>query len=106
TPRVDRYGQVSVRQVRYSVPVRLIGARVRVSPRASEVLVFDGRTEVARHPRAVHRGGQVLELDHYLEVLVRKPGALPGATALVQARATGRFTPAHEAFWASARRAH
>ena len=27
-----------------------------------------------------------LELDHYLEALIRKPGALPGAEALEQAR--------------------
>jgi hypothetical protein len=38
-------------------------------------------------------------------VLSRKPGALPGATALVQARAAGTFTPAHDAFWAAARKA-
>ena len=48
----------------------------------------------------------MLELDHYLEVLVRKPGALPGATALAQARAAGKFTAAHDAFWAAARKAH
>lgn len=45
-------------------------------------------------------------LDHYLEVLSHKPGALPGATALVQARTAGTFTAAHEAFWAAARKAH
>jgi hypothetical protein len=28
-----------------------------------------------------------LEFDHYLEALIRKPGALPGATAVEQARA-------------------
>ncbi len=39
-------------------------------------------------------------------MLVRKPGALRGATALVQARAAGTFTAAHEAFWAAARKAH
>jgi hypothetical protein len=39
--------------------------------------------------RATVRGAEVLLLDHYLEVLVRKPGALPGATALAQARAAG-----------------
>ena len=27
---------------------------------------------------------EILALDHYLEVLARKPGALPGATALAQ----------------------
>jgi hypothetical protein len=42
-------------------------------------------------------------LDHYLEVLVRKPGALPNATALAQAREQGVFTPTHEAFWRAAR---
>lgn len=35
----------------------------------------------------------MLDLDHYLEVLKVKPGALPGATALVQAKAAGAFTP-------------
>jgi hypothetical protein len=43
-------------------------------------------------------------LDHYLEVLVRKPGALPGATALAQAREQGAFTPTHQGFWTAARR--
>ena len=32
-------------------------------------------------------------LDHYLEVLTRKPGALPGSTALAQARAAGVVHP-------------
>lgn len=104
TPRVDRYARVMVRQCQYSVPARLIGRRVRVSLRASEVVVFDGRTEVARHARSVRKGSTVLLLDHYLEVLARKPGALPGATALVQARTAGTFTSAHDAFWALARK--
>ena len=47
---------------------------------------------------------KVLDLDHYLEILLRKPGALPGATALVQARAAG-VHPTHDAFWAAARKA-
>ena len=37
---------------------------------------------------------------------MRKPGALPGATALVQARAAKVFTAEHDAFWAAARKAH
>ena len=43
-------------------------------------------------------------LDHFLEVHSHKPGALPGAVALTQARASGRFTAAHERFWKRARR--
>ena len=98
TPRVDRSSLVRVRMASYSVPARLVHRQVRVSLRASEVVVFDGRTEVARHPRVVARHGQSVDLDHYLDVLKTKPGALPGSTALAQARAAGTFTAAHEAF--------
>ena len=48
---------------------------------------------------------EVLILDHYLEVLKYKPGALPGATALAQARAAGAFTASHQRYWDAARRA-
>ena len=103
TPRVDRYAQIMVRCCQYSVPARFIGHRVRVKLSSTTVRVFDRDTLVAQHERAVGKGVQVLELDHYLEILLRKPGALPGATALVQARAAGVFTSEHEAFWAAAR---
>jgi hypothetical protein len=73
---------------------------------ASEVLVFDGRRQVAAHARATVRGSQTLLLDHYLEVLARKPGALPGATALAQARSSGAFTATHETWWVAARTVH
>jgi transposase len=105
TPRVDRYARIMVRQCQYSVPARMIGRRVRVELGASQLTVFDGRTELARHERATTRGAQVLVLDHYLEILQRKPGALPGATALAQARAARVFTADHDAFWAAARKA-
>jgi len=112
TPRVDRHARITVRQCQYSVPARLIGRQVRVVLGATDLVVFDSptgpnsRVEVARHERSTVRGSATLVLDHYLDVLARKPGALPGATALVQARAAGSFTPAHEAFWAAARKTH
>ena len=81
TPRVDRYAQVMVRCNQYSVPARFIGHRLRVKLSASTVTVLEKNT------------------------LLRKPGALPGATALVQARAAGAFTSTHDAFWAAARNA-
>jgi hypothetical protein len=106
SPRVDRYSTVSVRTNRYSVPVRLIGRRVRVLLHASEVVIYDGRTEIARHERLVAKSTVRLERDHYLEGLLRKPGALPGATALEQARAAGKFTPVHDAWWEAVRKTH
>lgn len=103
-PRVDRSSMITVRMVKYSVPARFIGRKVRLSLRASEVVVFDGRSVVARHQRVVAKNGQSVQLDHYLEVLKTKPGALPGSTALARARESGSFTSAHEAFWAASRR--
>jgi transposase len=103
-PRVDRSSMITVRMVKYSVPARFIGHRLRVSLRASEIVVFDDRAVVARHQRIVAKSGQSVQLDHYLEVLKIKPGALPGSTVLARARESGAFTSAHEAFWAASRR--
>ena len=53
---------------------------MRLSATAVEVL--DGSRVVARHERAAGKYAEILVLDHYLEVLRHRPGALPGATAL------------------------
>ncbi len=106
SPRVDRHARINVRRCQYSVPASLVGRRVRVLLGASELVIFEGRRHVAHHQRSNRRGSMTLVLDHYLEVLWRKPGALPGATALAQARASGVFTAEHEAFWSAARDAH
>ncbi|MCX5191994.1 hypothetical protein [Streptomyces sp. NBC_00268] len=37
---------------------------------------------MARHEQLIAKGACRLELDHYLETLIRKPGAFPGATAV------------------------
>ncbi len=73
---------------------------------ANDLVVYDGRSELARHERLSTRGGSQLVLDHYLEALIRKPGAFPGSTALEQARSAGRFTPVHDNWWAAVRSAH
>ncbi|MFJ2034376.1 IS21 family transposase [Streptosporangium sp. NPDC087985] len=104
TPRVDRYGQITVRCCRYSVPIHLIGRKVRVVLHACEVIVYDRHHEVARHERLTGKGTETIVLDHYLEALMRKPGAFAGSVALEAARVGGAFTDAHEALWSAARR--
>ena len=79
--------------------VLLLGAgppgrhRVRCAWGPGPVKVVDRGKVVAHHERSLHKGTEDLVLDHYLEILVRKPGALPGSTALAQARASGAFRP-------------
>lgn len=103
--RVDLRARVSVRQCYYSVPARYAGRRLPVRLTATTVEVFDAERLVARHERAAGRYVEVLVLDHYLEVLKTKPGALPGATALAQAKTCGAFTATHQRYWQAARRA-
>jgi hypothetical protein len=88
--RVDTKARVCVRQSYYSAPAHLAGRRVAVRLGAQCVHVLAEGKTVATHVRSLHKGTEDLVLDHYLEVLVRKPGALAGATALVAARASGR----------------
>jgi hypothetical protein len=106
TPTVRRDSRIVVRQCYYSVPARFIGRQVRVSLRANELLVFDAGQVIARYPRLTRRYDYRDTLDHYLEILLAKPGALAGSAGLAQARAAGTFTAAHDAFWAAARAAH
>jgi hypothetical protein len=68
--------------------------------------VLDGSQVVARHERVAGKYAEILVLDHYLEVLRYKPGALPGAAALAQARAVGVVTAARQQYWDAARRRH
>jgi len=102
--KVDTKARVCVRQSWYSVPARLARRRVTVRLHAARLEVLDGGRVVATHARSLHKGSEDLVLDHYIEVLVRKPGAMAGSVALAQARTAGAFGDAHERFWAEARR--
>jgi transposase len=106
SPTVDRKARICIRQGHYSVPVRLAGRVIEARLSGLTVRAFDGGRLVAEHERNPNRGSETLLLDHYLEILVHKPGALPGSIPLSQARESGAFTAAHERFWAVARRRH
>jgi transposase len=99
TPRVDAKAMVTVRQNRYSVPVGLVGLRVRAVIAANEITIrHDGRT-VAVHERLSGRFGASAQLDHYLELLKVKPGALARSLALAQARDRGAWPGCFDELW-------
>jgi len=98
-PRVDAKSLVTVRQNRYSVPVALAGRRVLARVGAREItIVVDGRV-VARHERLAERFAVSARLDHYLELLRRKPGALAGSLALHQERERGAWPDCFDELW-------
>jgi hypothetical protein len=93
--RVDAKARICVRKSYYSMPARYAGRRLEVRLGATMITVYDGAMIIAEYPRSLHKYSQDLVLDHYLEVLSRKPGAFSGSTALAAARTSGLFTDDH-----------
>ena len=62
--------------------------------------MYHGGQRVARHARCYGRGYEFFELEHYLDVLERKPGALAGSTPLQQWRTAGRWPDCLDRLWA------
>jgi len=104
--RVDSKARVCVRSSFYSVPARLARTAVTVRLYAQRLEILAAGKVVAEHDRSMHHRTETLVLDHYLEVLTRKPGAFAGSVALDQARNEKTFTTTHEQYWAAARTKH
>jgi hypothetical protein len=88
-----------VRQNRYSVPVALAGLRVAVRIGAREITISHAGNVVARHERLHGRYGTSATLDHYLELLARKPGGLERSLPLSQQRDRGAWPDAFDQMW-------
>lgn len=54
---------------------------------------------MARHAREYGRGRQILNLEHYLDVLEKKPGAMAGSAPLQQWREAGRWPECMDRIW-------
>jgi transposase len=100
-PRVDQKSLVTIRQNRYSVPVALAGLKVSARLGAREITISHGGREVARHERLHGRFGTSAQLDHYLELLRRKPGAMERSVALAQERGRGAWPGCFDELWAA-----
>jgi transposase len=97
-PSVNGLGCAKVLTNTYSVPLPA-GTQVQAKVYASTVeLWHDGRC-VARHERSYHRQQQILDLEHYLDVLYRKPGALAGSKPLEQRRQAGLWPASFDRIW-------
>jgi transposase len=100
-PRVDAKSLVTVRQNRYSVPVALAGLRVSAQIGARQIQISHGGAIIASHERLHGRFGTSAQLDHYLELLTRKPGGLEHSLPLAQARDRGTWPDAFDELWAA-----
>jgi hypothetical protein len=98
-PRVDAKSLVTIRQNRYSVPVALAGLKVSARVGAREITINHSGREVARHERLHGKAQTSAQLDHYLELLQRKPGAMENSVALAQERDRGSWPGCFDQLW-------
>lgn len=98
-PVVNAKGSAKVLTNFYSAPLP-VGVEVQAKVYPAYVEIWHGGKLVARHERSFGRQQKVLDLEHYLEVLMKKPGALAGSTPLEQWRNQGRWPESYDRFWA------
>jgi hypothetical protein len=97
-PSVNSLGCVKVLTNAYSVPLKA-GVQVQAKVYASTVELWHDGGCVARHERCYGRQQQVLDLEHYLDALSRKPGALAGSRPLEQQRRAGLWPHSFDEIW-------
>ena len=96
---VDGKRCVKTHLVRYSTPLRP-GSKAHVRALPSSIEVWHSGAKVAVHQRCYERGEEIFNLEHYLDVLDKKPGALAGSRPLSQWRALGLWPENFDRLWA------
>jgi transposase len=97
-PTVDSSGCVRVRTNAYSVGMKA-GQTVQARIYSNVVELWHENICIARHERSYGKRQQVLDLEHYLDVLEHKPGAMAGSKPLAQCRRMGRWPSSYDRFW-------
>ncbi|MDR0796513.1 MAG: hypothetical protein LBE79_10790 [Tannerella sp.] len=82
TANVDKTSLITVDYVKYSVPESLVGETVIVKKYHDEIRAFWQNKEVCRHRRAFGKDTLIVEIMHYLNTFLRKPGAVSNSVAL------------------------
>lgn len=104
-PTINSMGCARVLTNFYSAPLKS-GTQVQAKAYASRVELWHDGNCVARHERCYGRQKQVLELEHYLDVLSRKPGALAGSRPLEQQRKAGLWPACFDVIWEALMKRH
>jgi len=95
---VDGHGRVKVKANWYSAPLSP-GMRVRAVVGPSRIEIKHDNRCAASHERCYGQGHQILNLEHYLDVLEKKPGAMANSTPLQQWRQAGRWPACLDRIW-------
>lgn len=81
---VDNYCTVTVKHSHYSVPAKYVGKGLAIRGYWNRIEISDGATLVAEHPRTYKKDEYILRPEHYLDLLEKRPHAVPYARPLLQ----------------------
>ncbi len=82
--RVNKYSVITVDENKYSVPDSLVGKFVTTKIYPNKVLIYHDNTKVADHTRSFGSHTWSININHYINTLKKKPGAIHRSTAMHQ----------------------
>jgi transposase-like protein len=83
--RVDKYSTICSGTNHYSVPEQWAGKVVQLRIYPAQLVVYAEGRQLCRHERRKGQHNWYLQLEHYVDTLRSKPGALAGSVALAAA---------------------
>ena len=82
TYKVDKWSTICMKASHYSVPDTLVGKLVDVKIYSEKLVMLYQNQKIAVHERIYYPAGWSIKLEHYLNTLLRKPGAVHSSLAL------------------------
>lgn len=96
--RVNDKSVVTLKGNKYSVPVDYVGKKLEVRLSTLSVRMLSQGKQIAHHARLYQKYGISTQLDHYLELLRKKPGALRNALPREHAKENGEWPQSYDSF--------
>lgn len=81
---VDSYCTVALKCNHYSVPAQYVGKILTIRSYSNRVEITTGLEKIAEHQRSFGKDEYILRPEHYLDLLERRPNAVPYARPLIQ----------------------
>lgn len=100
--RVNRFSLVTFETNRYSVPTEYAGRQVLVKAFVDRLQIALEDRVIADHRRSYQRESDVLDPQHFLRLLLERPGAWEHSQAIREWQA--RWPPVYDRYWAVLRR--
>ena len=80
--RVNKYSFVKVENNFYSVPEYLVERQVSVKSYYDKIIVYSNDSKVCEHKKIDGINELSIDITHYLNTLIKKPGAIKNSVAL------------------------